>query len=167
MISRANGDLETARRARDEILHLTTKIGIYHETTREAAAEAIEISIARGELDVAQQLLDRFQAVVTPHHYLAPHLARLAPKIAAARGDHDGIEEGFKHAVGMLRETESRFNLAVALVEYAEWLAGRDRAGEAEPLRTEAREVFERLGAKPWLERIDAPRSPVGFPGPS
>jgi hypothetical protein len=49
------------------------------------------------------------------------------------------------------------FYLAVTQLEYAEWLARQGRAEAAEPLLTEAREIFERLGARPWLERAAQP----------
>ena len=42
------------------------------------------------------------------------------------------------------------------LLAHAEWLAGEGRAAEAEPLLSEAWEIFERLGATPWLERTFA-----------
>jgi hypothetical protein len=45
--------------------------------------------------------------------------------------------------------------LATVLLEHAESLNSRGRAADAVPLLTEAREVFERLGARPWLERAD------------
>jgi len=41
----------------------------------------------------------------------------------------------------------------VTELEHAEWLRDQGRADEAEPLLTEAREIFERLEAGPWLER--------------
>jgi hypothetical protein len=44
--------------------------------------------------------------------------------------------------------------MAVTLVEHGEWLARAGRAGDAKPLFEEAGEVFERLQAKPWLERL-------------
>jgi hypothetical protein len=40
-------------------------------------------------------------------------------------------------------------------LEHAEWLAGQGRVEAAEPLLAEARETFERLAARPWLERVD------------
>jgi hypothetical protein len=43
--------------------------------------------------------------------------------------------------------------LAVTQLEHGEWLVGQGRADDAEPLLAEARETFERLSAKPWLER--------------
>jgi hypothetical protein len=47
------------------------------------------------------------------------------------------------------------------LLEHGEWLAQSRQSEEAEPLLTEAREIFERLGAKPWLERLDALTEPA------
>ena len=48
------------------------------------------------------------------------------------------------------------FYLAVTELEHGEWLAPRGRRDEAEPRLAEAREIFERLGATPWLERAAA-----------
>jgi ribosomal protein L40E len=42
-----------------------------------------------------------------------------------------------------------------------EWLATQGRTGDVQPLLAEAREIFERLAAKPWLERLGQ-TSPVG-----
>ena len=47
------------------------------------------------------------------------------------------------------------FYAAVTLLEHGEWLVEQDRADEAQPLLAEAREIFGRLGAKPWLERTE------------
>jgi hypothetical protein len=48
------------------------------------------------------------------------------------------------------------FFVAATELEHAEWLTGQGRGDEAEPLLTEAREIFERLEAAPWLARCDA-----------
>jgi hypothetical protein len=42
----------------------------------------------------------------------------------------------------------------VTLLEQGERLAADGRGDEAEPLLAEAREIFERLEARPWLERL-------------
>jgi hypothetical protein len=47
------------------------------------------------------------------------------------------------------------FCLAVTLLEYGEWLTGQGRREEAEPMLGEAREIFERLKATPWIARVD------------
>src|SRR5256885_7076316 len=58
-------------------------------------------------------------------------------------------------------ELEAPFHLAVVQLEHVEWLTTQSREDEAEPLLAEARETFERLGAKPWLERIAQDRKSV------
>jgi hypothetical protein len=42
-------------------------------------------------------------------------------------------------------------------------MRGQQRLAEAEPLMAEAREIFERLKARPWVERLErvADKEPV------
>lgn len=55
----------------------------------------------------------------------------------------------------LFAELGAPFHLAVVRLEHAEWLIEQGRSGEGEPLLAEARETFERLEAKPWLERVE------------
>jgi hypothetical protein len=41
----------------------------------------------------------------------------------------------------------------VTELEHGEWLVRHDRAADAERLLAEAQAIFERLDARPWLER--------------
>jgi hypothetical protein len=61
----------------------------------------------------------------------------------------------FKGAAGLFREIAVPFYMAVTLLEHGEWLVEQDRSEEAKPFLAEAREVFERLRARPWLERLE------------
>ena len=61
----------------------------------------------------------------------------------------DGNAAGFEAAAAIFRELSLPFWLAVTLLEHGE-LTG-DQSSLAE-----AREIFERLEARPWLERLDA-----------
>jgi len=56
----------------------------------------------------------------------------------------------------LFAENEMPFYVAVTELERAEWLLGQGRAADAEPVMAAARETFERLRAKPWLDRLDA-----------
>jgi predicted amidophosphoribosyltransferase len=54
---------------------------------------------------------------------------------------------------GTANEPEVRF-----CGEYGESIAEREHEDDAQALLAEAREIFERLEARPWLERMDRPR---------
>ena len=71
------------------------------------------------------------------------------------RGDDAEADRRRKGATGLFREIGFPFYLAVTLLEHAESLRRRGEA-DAEPLLAEAHEIFERLGATPWLERASA-----------
>ena len=85
---------------------------------------------------------------------LRGHCARLDARLSALRGDNDAVEAGFETAVAAFRELGSPFEQGVALCELAEWLEGQGRSDEAAAVALEARTLFERLGARPWLERV-------------
>jgi hypothetical protein len=59
-------------------------------------------------------------------------------------------------AAAAFREISTPFELAVVEPEHAEWLLGEGRTEYAELLLAEAREIVERLRARPWLERLEA-----------
>jgi class 3 adenylate cyclase/tetratricopeptide (TPR) repeat protein len=107
--------------------------------------------------DTLAELLDLADAadVAKPPTSLAG-IEYLRAKAAALRGE----EPEFERAVALLRESDRRVTLAMALVEQAEWLVSRGRQNEAAPLLAEARESFERLRARTWLERVDAVAAP-------
>jgi predicted ATPase len=81
--------------------------------------------------------------------------ARFAARRATLDGDSTTADAGFAAAAEILREIETPFELAVVLLEHAEWFHATGRGTEAEPLLDEARAIFERLRAVPWLERVD------------
>jgi len=53
------------------------------------------------------------------------------------------------------------FYRAATELEHAEWLLAQQSSGEARPLLDHARETFEQLEAKPWLERLAAAEATV------
>src|SRR5439155_26624692 len=123
---------------------------------KEAFVEAMEDALALGDLDQAGEVLAMVGGLRPGER--APstdaQLARLRARLAMAEGSSDGVEVGLKEAAGLFRELGMPFWLAVTHLELGEWLAGRGRAGDAGPLFDQAREIFERLRATPWLERL-------------
>ena len=82
--------------------------------------------------------------------------ARIRANAAAARGDHDAAADDYATALATARNLSKAALLGPVLVDYGSWLVDTGRAAEAKPLLEEAREIFERMCAARWLERIDA-----------
>jgi class 3 adenylate cyclase/tetratricopeptide (TPR) repeat protein len=123
-----------------------------------AFGEALESALALGRLEKVEELLERIDAFPPGKRppFLRAQSARFHARLGAARGANGAVEQGFKTAEAIFREHGLTFNLAVTELEHGEWLTGQGRADDAEPLLTEAREIFERLEAAPLLERADA-----------
>lgn len=122
----------------------------------EVFAEACEAAFGLGDLDRVDELLvacDQLSPVERTQ-YLEAHIGRFGARLAAGRGEHGRVDQELSSAVARFGELGMPFWLAVALLEQGEWLAGEGRGSEAEPLLGEARGIFERLRARPWLERV-------------
>jgi hypothetical protein len=87
--------------------------------------------------------------------------ARFAARRAVLRRDSETASAGFLAAARIFREIETPFELAFVLLEHAEWLAGGGQMDEVEGLAGEAREIFERLRAIPYLERLASLPQPL------
>jgi hypothetical protein len=133
------------------------ELGLIHFPVQEALETALSAAFVLGHEDKAEELLAIIEQ--TPPGHLTPFLravgARFGAARAAQRGDVTTAVAGFDAAADLLREIEHPFDLAVVLLEHAEWLAGEERLDEAEPLAAEAREIFERLRATPYIERLE------------
>ena len=123
-----------------------------------ALCEGLESALALGRFVMVEELLARIEAI--PSGKRSPSLraqaARFRARLAAARGEQARVEQWFKTAEAVFREHGLVFHLAVTELEHAEWLVAQGRAEDAEPLLAEARQIFERLEAAPWLERVTA-----------
>ena len=90
------------------------------------------------------------------------HAGELPPFLRAQRTRFSvrlagrNAETELRNAARLFDETEMPFYAAATRLEYAERLLSEGRADEARPLLDQVREMFERLDARPWLERTDA-----------
>jgi predicted ATPase/class 3 adenylate cyclase len=152
----AEGDAEGALRSAEEAISGQRALSQVDHRVKESFVTAVEAAFAMGDLPKVEELLDTVRSRPSGRRtpFLEAHALRLGARLSAVRGDGADVASGFKGAVGLFREMGIPFWMAVALLEYAEWLTGQDRTDEAAALLTEAREIFERLGARPWLERL-------------
>ncbi len=125
--------------------------------------EALEAALDLDDLTRADELLasiDNLQpGQLTPS--LEGHQARFHARLDARRGDHDHVDDNYRAAETLFAELDLAFHHAVTQLEHAEWLTSQGRVVDAEPLLAQAHETFERLEAKPWLERLDAVQTDI------
>jgi class 3 adenylate cyclase/tetratricopeptide (TPR) repeat protein len=116
--------------------------------------EAAGAALALGKVDIVEELLEipRGLGAGETSPFWRAQAPRIEAHLAAARGE-DGVEERFERAATLFRASDMPFWLAVTLTEHGEWLASRERTDEGAPLLAEAREIFERLKARPWIDR--------------
>jgi predicted ATPase/class 3 adenylate cyclase len=133
----------------------------------ESFVEAVESALALDRPETVDELFAAVESLApgVDSQSMNAQRRRLGARIAARRGDAGKAEQGFKRAAGAFRELAMPFWLGVTLLEYSEWLTGEDRAAEAEPLLGEAGEIFERLAATPWLERLERVRPEAAIAG--
>ncbi|MEU7852201.1 helix-turn-helix transcriptional regulator [Nonomuraea sp. NPDC049141] len=68
---------------------------------------------------------------------------------------HDS-EEHFTRALNLHQLADQPYEQARTHLAYGEWLRRRRRKAEARPHLRHTREAFERLGARPWVDRAVA-----------
>jgi predicted ATPase/class 3 adenylate cyclase len=158
MVLRASGRYGEALEAAANALASLDVVGARDSADAKIAlSEGLEAALALGRLETVEELLGRIEAFPPGKRppILRAQAARFNGRLAAARGVHAEAEQGFKLASAIFREHGLTALLALTELEYAEWFVGRGRSEEAEPLLDEAREIFERLEATPWLARCD------------
>ena len=141
-----------------EALALEDRLQPRHPFTKYTLIGALEAALAVPDLDAASELLDLWEAMrpVDRTPLLEAHWERARAALAVARGDADSAEPSLAKSLEIFRKLEMPYDVGTSLVAQAEWLVGRDREAEAEPLVAEAREIFQRLRARPMLERLAA-----------
>jgi len=134
------------------------ELGITADTVKEGLVGSVEAMFALGDVSGVEAMLGEIAALrpgdLTP--YLQAQAARFAARVASIKGEDENVPTAYLAAARSFRERSMPFWLAVTLLEHAEWLHARRRGEESEPLAAEAREIFERLKAQPWLERLEA-----------
>ncbi len=160
VVRRGEGRAREALAAAEEILARRAGLGGRHSWVKFGFVEAVEAAFALDDLDRVAELLHEWELrsseLRTP--FVEAHEQRFAARLAARRSEADAVEPSFLRATDTFRELSRPFYVAVALLEHGEWLAGQGRDNDAEPLLEEAQEIFERLRAAPWLERVSQAR---------
>jgi class 3 adenylate cyclase len=107
--------------------------------------EALEAAHALGDTAKVEELVATIEQLRPGQRppLLEAHARRFRSKL-------DGDDAGYRAAAALFRDLETPFWLGVTLLEHGE-------ASGDDGLLAEAREIFRRLGATPWLERAGEP----------
>ncbi|MGA8016178.1 MAG: adenylate/guanylate cyclase domain-containing protein [Candidatus Dormiibacterota bacterium] len=154
---RAEGRFAEALGSAEQALTSMALLGTGNEAVKDAYREALDAAFGLGDLGRAEDLLATVESLRPGDRppALRAHISRFRGRLGHARGEDAGVDAAFAAAAGLFRELGFSFWVGVTLLEHGEWHLDRGRAGEAEPLLVEAREVFGRLQARPWLERLE------------
>jgi hypothetical protein len=147
-VRRAEGRFAEALSDGSATIEAAPTLGPDFQGVKHGVVDALEAALATGDSASAHELLafiDGLSPGIRPPFFEA-QAQRFRARMAS---DAAGLD----HAARLFRELEIPFSLGVTLLEHAE-LTG------SETSRAEAREIFERLGASPWLERASATAAP-------
>jgi class 3 adenylate cyclase/tetratricopeptide (TPR) repeat protein len=152
LISNAEGDHEGALEAA-----MPTVEGRLTSASKLGWEEALIAARALGRDELLRDLVTRIESMAPGH--LPPTLRAHAIRFRALLGDDP--DQRFRAAAATFREYGVVLQAARVQTEHGEWLLREGRGEEAAALLAEARAVFARLGARPWIELIDGLVLPV------
>jgi class 3 adenylate cyclase/tetratricopeptide (TPR) repeat protein len=139
-------------------LGMRESMGMRQEYIKEAWVTAVEGALEIGDRSATDELLAIVDTLPpgSTSQFLQAQASRFRARLTA--GDEDVLEAErlFKRAAGLFREMTFPLYLGATLVDHGEWLVRLGSDDQATPLLGEAHEIFNRLEAGPWLDRIEA-----------
>jgi class 3 adenylate cyclase/tetratricopeptide (TPR) repeat protein len=141
------------------VIEARSGFAIANQAVKQAVVSALEAALALHEPERAEPLLSMIEAL--PRGLRPPFLVAQAHRIRARMAAGPAARRLFAAAASEFRELEIPFWTAVTQVEQAEAL------GAAGVPLEQARATLERLGASPWVERLDAVSGSAAVPAAS
>ena len=163
------GDAAAADEALTRMTEHLEEVGVVDALGQRSEPDHIEALVALGELDRARVVLARLEerGERLPRLWISTTLPRCRALVLASAGDVPAalaaVDEGVEHAdAGMLP-----FELARTLLVKGHLHRRAEQYPAAKDALTQALEIFERLGAPTWAERVRAELSRVGLRPPA
>jgi predicted ATPase/class 3 adenylate cyclase len=149
------GDPKEALRLAEIGMAGSEALSISHSCVKESFVTALEAALALEDPGRIDEILDKVRS--DPLGRRTPFLQAHASRIEARSPDRpdEEAERLFTSSIDRFRGIGFPFWMAVALLEYGEWLGARGRGPDAAPILLEAQSVFEGLQAQPWLDRAE------------
>ena len=164
----SRGDAASAYQKVGPLLEIAAAVPLKAAAFAELIVLAIEASVAVGQVDAAATLaadtLPRLRAAGVS--WISAEADRAEAVLLAATGDIDGARARSAAAVEAARSTGIPIVHGRALLTAGEILRRARQKGQAREALTQAIGVFERLGARLWLERARSELSRVAVKRP-
>ncbi len=152
LLKRAAGDSAGALEALAGLAQVRSELSIGTNGVKLGLVEQIEAAVLV-DPEKAEKLVSMLEqlppGVTTP--FLQAQAARLRAKLSPA-----AAAVGLSTAVAIFRQLSMPFWLAVSLLEDSERLLAEGGSDEGARRFAEAEELFERLHARPWLDRLES-----------
>ena len=117
-------------------------------------AGAARAALWGGDVATAREIADRLEAQPNSSASFTAGRTAVRAGIAALEGRRDEAIAGFRDALARLRAIGEDFELARTGLDFGLLVGPGEPAARA--AAAEARPIFERVGARPYLERLDA-----------
>jgi ATP/maltotriose-dependent transcriptional regulator MalT len=151
------------------LAHELLETGIGEPGAARFVPDEIEALLALGESDKAQALLYPFleRAEMLRRTWALATGARCQGLLAQSRGELADALEAFDRALEIHRSLDEPFDLGRTLVAYGQMLRRLKKWGRARESLDEALEIFDRLGAEVWADRVRGELARVGGRAPT
>ncbi|MEO3887021.1 AAA family ATPase [Nonomuraea sp. B5E05] len=134
---------------------------VHYHVSYTVLAELAAAAVRRGGREDAAELLERSARHLGPG--TSARITALLNRGRALLAEPDHAEPYFRAALADDTGEQWPFERAQTRLDYGEWLRRQRRIAEARPLLTTALETFQRLGARPWIERAKAELRAAGI----
>lgn len=142
----------------DEAMQYFLAVVDHRSDAVEEAALAARCALWLSDADAAAKHVERVRAIGIHGRVIDVRLAAVDAGIAALRGRIAEATVGFVEAIRIWRELKADFELARCELDFAH-LVGTE-SPDVKDAAAEARAIFQRLGARPYIERLDEVTSP-------
>ncbi|MEV0237674.1 AAA family ATPase [Nonomuraea sp. NPDC050786] len=134
---------------------------VHYHVSSTVLAELAAAAVRRGRREEAAELLERSARRLSTGG--SARIAALLDRGRALLAEPDDAEPYFRAALADDMGEQWPFERAQTRLDYGEWLRRQRRIAEARPLLTAAHDTFQRLGARPWIERAKAELRAAGI----
>ncbi len=154
VLAAADGDHEAAFRAVSAVPSDYLAWFLFRSYGYHYNSLVVDAALRLGRLEVVRETVAGMRGGTSATPLGWAHHTWARARLGAAEGEQLVAEEGFVRAAERFRELRRPFWLGRVLLDHAEWVVSEDETARAVGLASEARDIFDRLGAAGLVARV-------------